>query len=206
MTAHMEELAREIVRLQTELDREIETRRRALGWSLKAHLVQFEHGLVAEQRRLRTGVAAFLAQSSLLTVVTAPVIYSMIVPLMILDLWVTIYQAICFRVYGIAGVRRADYIALDRGRLAYLNWIEALNCLYCSYGNGVIAYAREISSRTEQYWCPIKHAIRITDPHHRYYDFLEFGDAEGYRTRLDGFRAALAQSPPAAAEVHAGQD
>ena len=206
MTARMEELASEIVRLQTELDREIETRRRALGWSLKAHLVQFEHGLVAEQRRLRTGVAAFLAQSSLLTVVTAPVIYSMIVPLMILDLWVTIYQAICFRVYGIAGVRRADYIALDRGRLAYLNWIEALNCLYCSYGNGVIAYAREISSRTEQYWCPIKHAIRITDPHHRYYDFLEFGDAEGYRTRLDGFRAALAQSPPAAAEVHAGQD
>jgi len=206
MTAHMEELAREIVRLQTELDREIETRRRALGWSLKAHLVQFEHGLVAEQRRLRTGVAAFLAQSSLLTVVTAPVIYSMIVPLMILGLWVTIYQAICFRVYGIAGVRRADYIALDRGRLAYLNWIEALNCLYCSYGNGVIAYAREISSRTEQYWCPIKHAIRITDPHHRYYDFLEFGDAEGYRTRLDGFRAALAQSPPEAAEVHAGQD
>jgi len=206
MTARMEELAREIVRLQTELDREIETRRRALGWSLKAHLVQFEHGLVAEQRRLRTGVAAFLAQSSLLTVVTAPVIYSMIVPLMILDLWVTIYQAICFRVYGIAGVRRADYIALDRGRLAYLNWIEALNCLYCGYGNGVIAYAREISSRTEQYWCPIKHAIRITDPHHRYYDFLEFGDAEGYRTRLDGFRAALAQSPPEAAEVHAGQD
>jgi hypothetical protein len=206
MTARMEELAREIVRLQTELDREIETRRRALGWSLKAHLVQFEHGLVAEQRRLRTGVAAFLAQSSLLTVVTAPVIYSMIVPLMILDLWVTIYQAICFRVYGIAGVRRADYIALDRGRLAYLNWIEAPNCLYCGYGNGVIAYAREISSRTEQYWCPIKHAIRITDPHHRYYDFLEFGDAEGYRTRLDGFRAALAQSPPEAAEVHAGQD
>jgi hypothetical protein len=206
MTARMEELASEIVRLQTELDREIETRRRALGWSLKAHLVQFEHGLVAEQRRLRTGVAAFLARSSLLAVVTAPVIYSMIVPLMILDLWVTIYQAICFRVYGIASVRRADYIALDRGRLAYLNWIEALNCLYCGYGNGVIAYAREISSRTEQYWCPIKHAIRITDPHHRYYDFLEFGDAEGYRTRLDGFRAALAQSPPEAAEVHAGQD
>lgn len=206
MTARMEELAREIVRLQTELDREIETRRRALGWSLKAHLVQFEHGLVAEQRRLRTGVAAFLAQSSLLTVVTAPVIYSMIVPLMILDLWVTIYQAICFRVYGIAGVRRADYIALDRGRLAYLNWIEALNCLYCGYGNGVIAYAREISSRTEQYWCPIKHAIRITGPHQRYYHFLEFGDAEGYRTRLDSFRAALAQSPLEAAEVHAGQD
>ena len=97
----------------------------------------------------------------------------------------------CFRAYGIARVSRSDYIALDRGRLAYLNWIEALNCAYCGYGNGVIAYVREISSRTEQYWCPIKHAVRISDPHKRYYEFLEFGDAEGYRARLESFRAGL---------------
>jgi len=195
MTARMEELARDIVRLQTELDREIERRRQALGWSLKEHLVQFEQGLVNEQRLLRTGVAKFLSQSPLPTVITAPIIYSMIIPLVLLDLWVTLYQLICFRVYGIHKARRGDYIALDRGRLAYLNWIEAINCLYCGYGNGVIAYAREISSRTEQYWCPIKHAIRITDPHRRYYDFLEFGDAEGYRARLDHFREELARPP-----------
>ncbi|CCW18080.1 hypothetical protein EBBID32_24300 [Sphingobium indicum BiD32] len=197
MTARMEALAQEIVRLQTELDREIERRRRALGWSVKEHLVQFEQGLVAEHKRLRMGVAAFFAQSTLLTVVTAPVIYSMIIPLVLLDLWITIYQAVCFRAYGVTRVRRSDYIALDRGRLAYLNWIEALNCLYCGYGNGVIAYAREISSRTEQYWCPIKHAIRISDPHQRYYDFLEYGDAEGYRTRLNSFREELARAPVA---------
>ncbi|MES2496420.1 MAG: hypothetical protein V4618_09910 [Pseudomonadota bacterium] len=197
MTVRMEDIAREIVRLQTELDREIERRRKALGWSLKEHLVQFEHGVVAEQRRLRTGATLFLARSSLGTIVTAPIIYSMIIPLVLLDLWVTLYQAICFRVYGISRVSRSAYIAFDRGRLAYLNWIEALNCLYCGYGNGVIAYAREVSSRTEQYWCPIKHAVRITDPHQRYYDFLEFGDAEGYRSRLDSFRALL-REPDAA--------
>jgi len=204
MTGQMEELAREIVRLQSELDREIERRRKALGWSLKGHFVQFEQGLVAEQRRLRKGVGSFLARSSLPTIVTAPVIYSMIVPLVLLDIWVTLYQAICFRVYGIASVRRSDYIAFDRGRLAYLNWIEALNCLYCGYGNGVIAYAREVSSRTEQYWCPIKHAMRISDPHQRYYAFLEFGDAEGYRARLDTFRAELragSDGKPAAPET-----
>jgi hypothetical protein len=33
--------------------------------------------------------------------------------------------------------------------------------------------------------------VRITDPHQRYYDFLEYGDAEGYRARLDSFRAGL---------------
>jgi hypothetical protein len=106
-------------------------------------------------------------------------------------LWASAYQHVCFRVYAIPRVRRSDYISLDRRHLNYLNWIESLNCLYCSYANGVIAYVREIGSRTEQYWCPIKHALRISDPHRRYYEFLEYGDAQGYRARLDDFRAAL---------------
>lgn len=191
MTGRMKELASEIVRLQTELDREIERRRRELGWSIKERLVRFEEGIVAQQRQFRVGVTDFVRRASLGTIMTAPVVYSMIAPLALLDLWATIFQAVCFRAYEIPKVRRSDYIALDRGRLAYLNWIEALNCAYCGYGNGVIAYVREISSRTEQYWCPIKHAVRITDPHQRYYDFLEYGDAEGYRARLDNFRAGL---------------
>ena len=181
MTARMNELASEIVRLQTELDREIERRRGELGWSLKERLVHFEQGLVTQQRQFRVGVLRLMKRAPLAT----------IVPLALLDLWASLYQAICFRAYHIPRVRRADYIALDRGRLAYLNWIEALNCAYCGYGNGVVAYLREISSRTEQFWCPIKHAVRIADPHQRYYDFLEFGDAEGYRTRLERFRVDL---------------
>ena len=44
---------------------------------------------------------------------------------------------------------------------------------------------------------PIKHAIRISDPHQRYYDFLEYGDAEGYRVRLDSFRAGLREEESA---------
>ena len=191
MTARMKELAGEIVRLQAELDREIEQRRRALGWSIKQHMIRFEEGIVAQQRQLRMSVSGLLKQASPATILSAPVIYSMILPLALLDLWASVYQAVCFRAYGIPRVSRSDYIALDRGRLAYLNWIEALNCAYCGYGNGVIAYVREISSRTEQYWCPIKHAVRISDPHKRYYEFLEFGDAEGYRARLESFRAGL---------------
>ncbi len=198
MTHRLEVLADEIVRLQAELDREIEHRRRSFGVVLKGRLAEFEHGLVAEHRKLRTGLAAFMRRASPATILTAPVIYSMIVPLVLLDLWMSLYQAICFRVYAIPRVRRSDYVALDRGRLAYLNGIEALNCMYCGYGNGVIAYAREIASRTEQYWCPIKHAIGISSPHERYLSFLEYGDAEGYRTRLDAFRSALRQHDGAA--------
>jgi len=51
-----------------------------------------------------------------------------------------------------------------------------------------MAYAREIASRTEQHWCPIKHALRIRDPHARYQKFLDYGDAEGYRTKLESYR------------------
>ena len=192
MTQRMKEIARTIVEVQVELDREIEFRRRALGVRVHDRLVEFERGIVIEQRKLKTSVRAFLARSSFGVIITAPVIYSMLLPLVLLDIWISVYQAICFRAYGIARVERRDYIAFDRGRLAYLNWVEALNCAYCAYANGVIAYAREIGSRTEQYWCPIKHALRISDPHQRYYEFLEFGDAEGYRTRLAAFRELLA--------------
>lgn len=191
MTQRMKEIARTIVDLQAELDREIEHRRRALGVRVHDRLVEFERGIVIEQRKLKTSVRAFFARSSFGAVISAPVIYSMLLPLLLLDIWISFYQAICFRAYGIARVERRDYIAFDRGHLAYLNWVEALNCAYCAYANGVIAYAREIGSRTEQYWCPIKHALRISDPHQRYYEFLEFGDAEGYRTRLAAFRALL---------------
>ena len=93
-------------------------------------------------------------------------------------------------------MRRSDHVVFDRARLAYLNWIEALNCLYCSYANGVIAQVREIAGRTEQYWCPIKHALRTADPHRRYVQFLEYGDAEGYRSRLEALRDQLRQEAP----------
>jgi hypothetical protein len=69
-------------------------------------------------------------------------------------------------------------------------------CVYCGYANGVIAYARKIASRTEQYWCPIKHALRIRDPHVRYAQFLEYGDAG--RVSLKAFGASEAAGGAAA--------
>ncbi|WP_211314261.1 hypothetical protein [Humitalea rosea] len=187
----MRALAEDILRLQAELDREIEQRRKVLGWHLRDRFVEFEHGITVEHRRLRRSVRGFLAQSSLGAILSAPVIYSLIIPLLIVDAWASLYQAICFRLYRLPLVRRADHIAFDRQHLAYLNWIEATNCAFCSYANGVIGYVREIASRTEQYWCPIKHALRVSDPHRRYQAFLEYGDADGYRARLEEFRDRL---------------
>ncbi|MES2293918.1 MAG: hypothetical protein V4527_11520 [Pseudomonadota bacterium] len=191
MTERMQDLANQIVRLQSELDREIQARRKVLGWRLKEGMVEFEQGITTEHRRLRMSVAKFLARSSLGVILAAPVIYSVIVPLLLLDIWASLFQAICFGIYRIPRVRRSRYIVFDRQHLAYLNWIEAFNCVYCGYANGVLAYVREIGARTEQYWCPIKHALKVRDPHLRYYEFLEYGDADGYRTRLEQFREGL---------------
>ena len=196
MTQRMQDLAAEIVRLQAELDREIEARRRVLGARLHEVIGDFEHGIVDEHRKLLLGMAAYFGATSPAVVMTAPVIYSLIVPIMIIDLWVSGYQAICFRAYKILRVKRSDYIAFDRRRLKYLNLMQQLNCDFCAYANGVVAYVREISSRTEQYWCPIKHAVKVSDPHRRYFEFLEYGDAQGYRDRLNQFRAALRKESP----------
>ena len=116
---------------------------------------------------------------------TAPVIYSLIVPLVLLDAFVSIYQAICFPVYHIPKVRRRDYLVFDRHHLAYLNALEKFNCAYCSYANGLIAYVREIAARTEQYWCPIKHARRMVGAHSAYTMFEDYGDGSGYRKLVD---------------------
>ncbi len=75
----MQDLAHEIVRLQGELDREIESRRRAFGVELTGRIVGFEHGVLDAQRRLKVSVLRFVARSDLVSIVTAPVIYSLIV-------------------------------------------------------------------------------------------------------------------------------
>lgn len=123
-----------------------------------------------------------------LLLLTGPVIYGLAVPIAFADVCATIYQWICFPVYGITRVKRRDYIVLDRAKLKYLNLYHKFNCLYCEYANGVIAYVAEIFARTEWFWCPIKHAREIKSPHAHYDKFLEYGDGENFRGKLKGIR------------------
>ncbi|MCC6988154.1 MAG: hypothetical protein IT181_04110 [Acidobacteria bacterium] len=108
----------------------------------------------------------------------------------------SVYQWICFPIYGIAPVRRRSYFALDRHKLRYLNAIEKVNCTFCAYANGLLAYVREVAARTEPYWCPIKHARAVPSPHARYHRFFDFGDAESYHRRLAEPRAHLRGPAP----------
>lgn len=196
MNPTIDELLARIHELETQIETEIQSRREALHADFETRKIRFEQEIVAAHKRLKAGLLSYIWHSSLLTILTAPVIYSGIVPLAMMDLFVTLYQAICFPVYGIAHVRRRDYFVFDRAHLAYLNIIEKFNCAYCSYGNGVAAYAREIIARTEQYWCPIKHARRTLQAHPWYNGFTDFGDAEAWRNELAELRKKLENVPP----------
>jgi len=188
MNPQIAELVEKIRSLETELELEIAKRRTELQFEIKNRKVVFEADVRRKHAELKTRVTRYLAEARPLSVLTAPVIYSVIVPLLLLDLFVSVYQAVCFPVYGIEKVRRRDYLVFDRSKLAYLNFIEKVNCAYCSYGNGLMAYVREITARTEEYWCPIKHAQRVLAAHARYSEFADYGDAEGYRRLQDKLR------------------
>ncbi len=190
--ARIEELLQRLRDTQAELSQEMERllaeQRQRFHYSLRRGRVTFERSMRQLQRRYRTGVWRYIARAPLRNILTAPVIYVMIVPIALLDLSVTLYQHICFRAYRIPRVRRRDYVVIDRHRLPYLNVIEKLNCAYCGYGNGVMAYAREIVARTEQYWCPIQHARPARGAHERSLSFFEYGDAQAYREGLERIR------------------
>lgn len=183
MPSTVEHLVEQIRSLQSELEAKLEIRRVNLNYTLHSGRVRFEQEILRAHKALRVNLVRYVSNADVLHMLTAPVIYSLIVPLVLLDAFVTAYQAICFPVNGIDKVKRGDYLIFDRSHLAYLNLLEKVNCAYCSYANGLLGYAREIAGRTEQYWCPIKHARRIIAAHEGYDRFAEFGDAHAFRKR-----------------------
>jgi hypothetical protein len=188
-----EKLLTRIRDLQDDLETEFARRRKQFRYSLQNGRVEFEAEIRKQHRALRVRLSTFLRRTRPMVVLTAPVIYSLIVPFVLLDLFVTLYQRICFPVYGIERVRRADFIRVDRHHLAYLNALQKLNCVYCGYCNGLIGYVQEIAGRTEAYWCPIKHAARV-GAHHAYYaQFVDFGDAQGFEAGLQASRKRITQ-------------
>lgn len=184
MSKSVDELLARIRSLQDQLEEEYRRSRE----EFEAKRRELAGEFLRQQRRYKIGLFRFLLRTRLLVALTSPVIYLGWIPFLLMDLFVTVYQTICFPIYRIPRVRRSDYLVFDREDLPYLNIIEKFNCFYCSYGNGVAAYTREVAARTEQYWCPIKHARRVVAAHDRYPDFFEHGDAEAFRQGLNRLR------------------
>lgn len=204
--ARIQALLKEIQQLQQRMAEEISREARDLGYKLQQGRVAFEQEVLDRHRQMAKKIRHYLAECSWLGLLVSPVVYSLIIPVVIFDLFLLLYQAICFTVFNIPKVRRRDYIALDRHKLKYLNPIERFNCVYCGYANGFIAYALEIGSRSEQYWCPIKHARSLVASHSRYPGFVAYGNADEYIQRIDQLRSELLNMEQQVQNIHDSRD
>ena len=191
MNDRMRQIFDQINALENEVQAEMNIQREQWLYQIHGKRVEFERSIKETHRKLKMGIFRWFLAVHPLDYLTAPIIYGMVVPIVLFDLCIMFYQFTCFPLYGIARVKRSDYFSFDKQHLAYLNVIEKFDCLYCSYGNGLMAYATEIFARTEQYFCPIKHAHQVLGSHARNRFFLEYGDASDLHNKLEKIRTAL---------------
>ena len=139
-----------------------------------------EGGRVSDMRYHAKGHIGDWARKAL----SGPFTLLMAIPLVFLDICLEIYHHTAFRLLGIPRVPRANYVRIDRHKLAYLTPAQKLFCAYCGYANGLLPYAVRIAAESEKYWCAVMHASHgdndtfITPPHHR--DFLPHNDKDAY--------------------------
>ena len=193
MDERIRQLLNQITTLEDELRSVLNEQQSSIFFQIKGKRVEFEQSIKQAHLKIKRNFFRWLITDRPQNLITGPIIYSMIIPLLLTDLFITVYQFTCFPIYGIKKVNRAEYIIFDRQQLNYLNFIEKFHCTYCAYGSGMIAYISEIVARTEQYFCPIKHARKIVGTHARYANFLDFGAADNYEAQLEQYRIALNQ-------------
>lgn len=193
MNNKIRQILDQISALEDELQAVISEQKDHFHYKMEGKDVVFEQAIREAHQRVKLGVFRWFLTVRPQNYLTMPVIYGMFIPLVLFDLCVTFYQVTCFPIYRIPKVQRSNYIVIDHQHLSYLNIIEKVHCIFCSYANGLISYAHEITARTEQYFCPIKHAHKILNSHSRYDQFMDYGEEKDFHRKLEEFRTELAK-------------
>lgn len=164
-----------------ELFVEYEKMRKKYDFSFNNWKIVFTKNAKKIQKGFKTPLQKYAIPKNLRHFISIPFIYGMFIPWILLDISLFIYQQTAFRLYSIPLVKRSEYILFDRKHLSYLNIIQKINCLYCSYMNGLFSYAVEVWWRTEKYWCPIKAARNKKWWHDWEEYFADYWDPEGFK-------------------------
>jgi hypothetical protein len=183
MRSQIREILEKIEALNNDLRGEYERLAKKYGFELNRRKIIFLEEIKKRNKGFKRPTWKYVIPTNLRHFLSIPFIYGMIVPTIILDIFLTIYQWTAFSLYRIPKVKRSEYIVYERRFLDYLNLIQKINCLYCSYVNGVFAYAVEIGARTERYWCPIKAATKPRFSHGWYKDFADYGNPEEWKEK-----------------------
>lgn len=185
MQSKISEILKKIDKLKLELQQEYSKLAQKYDFFIKNKKVIFSQKARISQKIFKINLFKYIFTANLRNLLSTPFIYGMIIPWIILDIFLTIYQFSAFPLYWIPRASRKDFFIYDRRFLAYLNILQKINCLYCSYMNWLFAYAVEIAGRTEQYWCPIKHAIWNENEHKYFQFFADYWDAEDFWEKLE---------------------
>jgi hypothetical protein len=139
------------------------------------------------------GLWALVKRSRPINLITGPIIYSVILPLLVLDAFVSLYQLLCFPIYKVKPFRRSEFIVFDRQELKYLDWISKFHCTYCAYAVGLIGFVSAVIGATEAYFCPIKHHSKKSHGPVRKYRFVAYEQSDDFDfdLRLNGMREAM---------------
>jgi hypothetical protein len=114
--------------LEVDLRSAVQEQESKMFFHIKGKRVEFERSVREAHRKLKNNFFHWLVTNRPQNLITGPIIYIMVFPLLMLDLCVSFYQFTCFPIYGINKVRRSDYIVFDRQQLGYLNFIEKFHC------------------------------------------------------------------------------
>lgn len=186
MQSKITELLKKFESLRADLEKEYSRVTREYGYSIEKQRVVFLKEFARRNKKFREGVLRMVFNTPVRDLLSIPFIYMMVIPAVVLDFFLTIYQYTAFFLYRIPRVKRSEYFIYERRFLDYLNWLEKINCLYCSYVNGLFAYAVEIGARTERYWCPLKATHHPKFTHSLYNDFADYGNPEEWREKHYG--------------------
>lgn len=194
MKETIKEVLTKMEALQAEMKERYDEMAKKYGYEFQQKKIQFQQVFRDENRKEKISSWKYIATKNIRFILSMPFIYGMIIPAIFLDICLMAYQYTAFPLYRIPRVKRSDYIIFERKYLDYLNWIEKINCLYCSYVNGLFAYAVEVAARTERFWCPIKAASRPRFTHSWYKEFADYGSAKEWKEKSSDHENAFVDS------------
>lgn len=181
MKSTINKILEEIENKKNDLKKEYQKLRKKYNFEFIKWKITFTKEQKEKNKKKKKSLWQTIFRTEVREVLSAPFIYIMVVPALILDLFIFMYQNTAIRLYWIPLAKRSDYIKFDRRHLDYLNILEKINCIYCSYFNWLLSYAVEVAGRTEKYWCPIKYANKKKWWHDWEKYFADYGDADGFR-------------------------
>jgi len=185
MQTKITKILKHIESLYKDLEKEYQQAAKSYGFSLSGKKIIFLEAIRKRNKKIKENAFHYIFTANVRHLLSIPFIWGMIFPVLLLDIFLFIYQTFALSLYRIPKVHRRDYIVYDRKFLSYLNIIQKLNCIYCTYVNGLFAYAVEIGARTERYWCPIKAAKHPRITHSLYAEFADYGDAKGFKRKFN---------------------